>query len=126
MQASPSPQQQREFTGIDCSSKRAIGRSFKQYMPQNIEGVSVTAVPVRGELKGLNFGTLLHFLALILDMGKIVTDGTVQEVLDNGDLRREFLQFLKPARVVNESGPVAGLAAIGKALLPLFSWITKL
>ena len=29
--------------------------------------------------------------ALILDMGEIVFDGTAQEVLDNDDLRHEYL-----------------------------------
>jgi branched-chain amino acid transport system ATP-binding protein len=29
--------------------------------------------------------------ALILDMGKIVFDGTAQEVLENDDLRQEYL-----------------------------------
>jgi branched-chain amino acid transport system ATP-binding protein len=29
--------------------------------------------------------------ALILDMGKIVFDGTAQEVLENDDLRHEYL-----------------------------------
>ena len=36
---------------------------------------------------------VLHLAAraLILDMGKIVFDGTAQEVLENEDLRHEYL-----------------------------------
>ena len=29
--------------------------------------------------------------AIILDMGQVVFDGTAQEVLDNADLRQEYL-----------------------------------
>ena len=36
--------------------------------------------------------------ALILDMGKIVFDGAAQEVLDNEDLRQEYLAIQESVR----------------------------
>ena len=57
-------------------------------MLEQIKSLGMTTIIVEQ-----NAVAALHLAdrALILDMGKIVFDGTAQEVLDNDDLRHEYL-----------------------------------
>ena len=55
---------------------------------QNIKALGITSILVeQNAVAALN----LADRAIILDMGEIVFDGTAQDVLDNEDLRNEYL-----------------------------------
>ena len=72
---------------------------------EQIKGLGMTTVIVEQ-----NAIAALHLAdrAIILDMGQVVFDGTAQEVLDNADLRQEYLGDLgvQALRIVTARPPI--------------------